>query len=276
MSTSLKKGQRVKISKSSEYYTKNQRHNPRGVVGTIVDNHSATSHKYKVKWDNGSTNTYREEDLVLAGLEIGNRVMIAKSSEYYKRDTSNNPRGVEGTIINDKHPILNFKYKVQWDNGGHNSYREGDLVLAENLPTVKAAPVKPTPVEKKTLHAAVLEALNIKVGDTVKVCFAVPSHHGDWKNSWVGEMNQCIGKIGTVTQISPLTGVELSFPDGGAKYDFPAFALKQKQIPNSYVKLNKEYKATVNFNTNQVEVGCQKIDFAQVEELYKVMKSKKS
>lgn len=62
-------------------------------------------------------------------LKVGDRVKIAKTSNYYDKNGSKdggNPPNVEGYI----HIIVEQDYlpfKVKWDTGRENSYREVDL-----------------------------------------------------------------------------------------------------------------------------------------------------
>jgi hypothetical protein len=60
-------------------------------------------------------------------LKLGDKVKIAKTSEYYEEDRPSNPRNIAGTIIerNKGHVWI----RVKWSNGEENSYREYDLVL---------------------------------------------------------------------------------------------------------------------------------------------------
>jgi hypothetical protein len=53
-------GDVVRIAPSSEYYCHTDSYNPKDVSGKIVEHKDGD---YSVKWDNGNTNSYREEDL---------------------------------------------------------------------------------------------------------------------------------------------------------------------------------------------------------------------
>jgi hypothetical protein len=63
-SLKLTKGNRVRISKESRYYG-DPYANPKEVTGTIERIDAQESHCYRVKWDNGETNSYREGDLYI-------------------------------------------------------------------------------------------------------------------------------------------------------------------------------------------------------------------
>lgn len=62
--TKLKVGDKVRISKESRYYG-DPCSNPTDVTGTIERIDAYGSHRYRVKWDNGETNSYRVEDLYI-------------------------------------------------------------------------------------------------------------------------------------------------------------------------------------------------------------------
>jgi hypothetical protein len=68
-------------------------------------------------------------------LTKGNRVRISKKSEYYRNvnqgGISSNPLGVTGTIER-VDPKESYCYRVKWDNGENNAYREGDLYIFED------------------------------------------------------------------------------------------------------------------------------------------------
>ena len=59
----LKDGDRVRISKDSQYYRSRSQSNPKDVTGTIEEVDANEAYCYSVKWDNGERNTYEEGDL---------------------------------------------------------------------------------------------------------------------------------------------------------------------------------------------------------------------
>jgi hypothetical protein len=62
-------------------------------------------------------------------LPLGSRVKISPSSEFWGRGAYN-PKDVEGVLVqNSGNSLPEFVYRVQWDNGHTNAYREGDLEL---------------------------------------------------------------------------------------------------------------------------------------------------
>ena len=60
------------------------------------------------------------------GLKVGDRVKIAKTSDYYSLGTNNNPINVIGTIVEAR-----TRFSVRWGNTWVNTYLEHDLVLVE-------------------------------------------------------------------------------------------------------------------------------------------------
>lgn len=64
---SLKHGppMRVKISPESGYYYMGDASNPKDVVGTVIEFRENGDHPIRVRWDNGTTNSYRYKDLII-------------------------------------------------------------------------------------------------------------------------------------------------------------------------------------------------------------------
>jgi hypothetical protein len=63
--TMFRIGERVRISKDSQYYKSRSQSNPKDVTGTIDKVDANEAYCYSVKWDNGERNTYEEGDLYL-------------------------------------------------------------------------------------------------------------------------------------------------------------------------------------------------------------------
>ena len=61
--------------------------------------------------------------------KVGDRVKIAKSSQYYKLNTDSNPRNVVGTITY----FSPYSITVDWDNKKSNGYMPYDLVLEDSM-----------------------------------------------------------------------------------------------------------------------------------------------
>lgn len=63
---------RVKISETSQYYLQGNPYNPINIIGTVIEFDRSGAgdgyHHVRVKWDNGNTNSYRYNDLII---EIG-------------------------------------------------------------------------------------------------------------------------------------------------------------------------------------------------------------
>lgn len=60
-----------------------------------------------------------------------------------------------------------------------------------------------------------------KIGDRVRVSHSCKKHENGWENSWVSEMDYCIGMIGTITNIDPTKGIRFK----ESMYRFPYFCL---------------------------------------------------
>ena len=121
----LAKGNRVRISKYSKYYG-DPYSNPSDVTGTIERIDEDESHCYRVKWDNGETNSYREGDLYIyecdspfpwaADMKKQDELTVSKEFllEAYKAACSDWKRRLEEqfpkVFETDKYPTL-FKLK---------------------------------------------------------------------------------------------------------------------------------------------------------------------
>ncbi len=77
----LKAGDRVRISKDSEYYKEGSESNPKGVTGTISEVRDE-SFCYRVNWDNGENNTYQINDLCLYSEKTKKSNELTVSKEF--------------------------------------------------------------------------------------------------------------------------------------------------------------------------------------------------
>ena len=72
----------------------------------------------------------------------------------------------------------------------------------------------------------------IKVGDKVKVKRKAESYELGWNNSWAGDMDSAVGRIGIVTVDNGQCGFELKFRPTKSKVDpteyaFPYYVLEK-------------------------------------------------
>lgn len=79
-----------------------------------------------------------------------------------------------------------------------------------------------------------------KIGDQVRITRRAASHERGWENSWVREMDEAVGKIGTVVSPEKLNllhnvGVELE----GREFGYPSFVLEL--VPAGYEKFTHQY-----------------------------------
>jgi hypothetical protein len=130
-----KLGDKVRIKKDTEYYKAGDSFNPIDMDGTvsISDDDATAGYFYRVKWANGHSNSYRDEDLQLVSkFNDGDKVRIKKESEHYTGE-KNNPKDTTGTCsIRPTAEIEDaYIYRVDWDNGETYVYREDDLVKWE-------------------------------------------------------------------------------------------------------------------------------------------------
>ena len=67
------------------------------------------------------------EPLTRENARFGLIVKIRKDSEYYGRNSENNPSDVWGVIVKYRCISTTLPWRVDWDNGGTNSYAYKDL-----------------------------------------------------------------------------------------------------------------------------------------------------
>lgn len=99
----------------------------------------------------------------------------------------------------------------------------------------------------KSIHQQILDTLNLKIGDTVKVTHKVKDYDLGWDNVWDDEgMNLAIENEYKVTGfgIKPDIGVQLSFK---GTYYFPAQCLEVVERCPKYkeVVINDQYTAKI-------------------------------
>jgi hypothetical protein len=99
-------------------------------------------------------------------LVIGDRVLIDKSSQYYRDEDYSNPKNVEGTIINIQTGDLGIR--VKWDDGTTNSYNPTDLVKAKQPSYIPSTQIKQTVMSLSAV--AITDLSQIKT-----ICELIPS-----------------------------------------------------------------------------------------------------
>lgn len=87
-----------------------------------------------------------------------------------------------------------------------------------------------------TLRQAVC---GIKVGDIVKCTRIAEACEEGWQNSWHCEMNEAVGKLGTVVKLWGDLGIEVEFP-GMELYRYPYFVLKLYDGEKEKVSLKRK------------------------------------
>lgn len=70
------------------------------------------------------------------------------------------------------------------------------------------------------------KASGLKVGDRVRVLRAAEDEEGGWDNTWPPEMDDYVGKCGTITEDFDEPGFYVQFEDGD-EWGFPFFVLEK-------------------------------------------------
>ena len=114
-------------------------------------------------------------------------------------------------------------------------------------------------MKKTNIQEALIEAMDLKVGDTVRITHKVPSHSLDWDNYWDEGMDKYIGDKYTVVSIHVKRGVSL-----GIVYKFPAHCLEKVERKIEF-RLNSDYTAVLT--KDKVTVGCQEFHIDTIKKL---------
>lgn len=140
----IKKGSRVLIAETSQYYGgAADSANPMNVIGTVT----VMGFSPSVRWDNSRTNAYSAHDLRLATLEeeqalkektmkVGDRVRFHPDSYYNAHSSPTHPRDTFGTVTGH----TSFLVHVEWDNGVISTYANKDLQVCPDAPPIPPLP----------------------------------------------------------------------------------------------------------------------------------------
>jgi hypothetical protein len=115
-------------------------------------------------------------------------------------------------------------------------------------------------MKKTNIQEALIEAMDLKVGDTVRITHKVPSYSLNWEDVWIKEMDKYIGEEYTVISIYKAEmGIQL-----GIGYQFPAHCLEKVERKIEF-RLNSDYTAVLT--KDKVTVGCQEFHIDTIKKL---------
>jgi len=114
--------------------------------------------------------------------------------------------------------------------------------------------------ELQEAYMSMQNACGIKKGDTVKVLYAAETRVMGWQNSWTSEMDNNIGKELVVYEVD---GYGLNLEGLG----YPFFVLQKIKSGVENIKISDEYEAIIQEDAG-IKVGCQKVSFDKIEEIY--------
>ena len=188
--------------------------------------------------------------MIKSEAKVGQLVIISKQCKYHSDST--NPRNLVGKITNIKEDGL--PVFVQWSNEVNNAYDYKDLDLAPD-----------------TIQYILSFESGLKIGDNVKVLYSVPTRIQGWTESWVADMNDFIGRVGEILDISAASGCKIKLHGRSDTYWFPFMVLEKAAPTQCEFKLTKDYTAMVNFENKYIQVGCQTISFETINSLHKLI-----
>lgn len=117
-----------------------------------------------------------------------------------------------------------------------------------------------------------VEFLNLKVGDTIKILRAAKNQENGWELNWhSSKMDDDVGKEFKISKIHPYEGIEYK-----PNYYVPFFVIEKiKDAPvSATIKISNEYDAVISEGVTKV--GCQTIPFSLLEEIYNTAKKQLS
>jgi hypothetical protein len=124
-----------------------------------------------------------------------------------------------------------------------------------------------------TIQEQILESLDLKVGDVVKITHAVPDYHLGWVAIWNAErMDDAVGKEGVVKELRGERGVRIDFANESIiGFVFPAQTIEFVKRAPEYkeMKISRDYSAKVY--ADKIEVGCQTISITNFKKLQKLV-----
>lgn len=102
--------------------------------------------------------------------------------------------------------------------------------------------------------------MDLKKGDIVKITHETPSFYLGWETTWIGNMNDCIGKEYKVYDIG-VYGIMME----GCGYTFPIMSVQK--VDDVPVFTVGDYTAKVLHN-GDVQVGCTTVDYETLEKIH--------
>jgi len=117
-----------------------------------------------------------------------------------------------------------------------------------------------------------VEFLNLKVGDTIKILRAAKNQENGWDLCWNStKMDNDVGKEFKISKIHPREGIEYK-----QNYYVPFFVVQKiADAPvSATIKISSEYTAVISEGVTKV--GCQTIPFSLLEEIYNTAKEQLS
>jgi hypothetical protein len=236
-----------------------------GLTGTITQVDRGSTYTYYVEWETGISEWFKD------GKNL-NKVVTPKPTYgvgYIVRITRDRPYGAR-LSIGDEVEILKIvgttiNVTPHWAVGEDCIEPTGKKALTTKIETVMST---------KTLHEQILAKLELQEGDVVEITHKVPNGNLGWRNIWDDQMDQSIGRRGTVLRVDLEWGVSVKIEGGWVPFFYPAQVLKfiSKKPTYKTMKISKDYEAKVY--ADRIEVGCQTItmeDFKKLQALVKEM-----
>lgn len=202
--------------------------------------------------------------------QIGDTVEIIANNDCWQfannTNGSGNKIGDIGTITEVDGPGKEVRVTVKGKSNRGNWSRISEIkLITEN----KKQPVMKEPAQK-SIHDQILETLNLKQGDKIKITHKVPSMDLGWICSWPDSMDRFVSadEVYTVSFIEFGNGIQIKEDPAG--YSFPAQCVQLVERKKAFtsIPISDSYTAKV-YEGNKVVVGCQTVNKTRFDQIVK-------
>lgn len=204
------------------------------------------------------------------GIKVGSWVKIkgtghTKDNEYFPKGEKFKVKRISSDGC-DKHVHVDHSSNPLVT--GNSTYlRDVELTTPPKQKSIKKEKIMKSNYQK--LEDLWVKQVDLKIGDYVKVLFAVPDWAQGWDNTFTSRMEECVGKTLRVKDfVENSRGILLELPNTMSTLGFPYFCLEKTTKPKPIVKLNDQYSAEV-IDKTKVKVGCQEIPVSAIKQLLK-------